>query len=227
LESAVRRSRRRRIVSAVFRTALLASLATALSVGCDSSQTPGTNLTMLALNPSVGRAVFHLRCAPTGGDLPDPSRACAALRQQPRLVTRPKPFVCAGGTFSWWDVTISGRLNGTTIRRSFATCWTPQMATIGRFGLSWDVLRKHLVARRHEGVLPGTRRVFPPGVLRAADLVTCDILGHHLEAGVPVGTGPEGRVSTGYGGANIVSVVLTVAHNRDGSVSASCHRGNA
>src|SRR6266545_1414685 len=214
----------RRIVSDVFRAAILASVAIVLLAGCGSGSQrgSGTNLTMLALNASVGRAVFHLRCAPTGGDLPDPSKACAALRQQPRLVTSPKPFVCVGGTFSWWDVTLRGRLNGKTIRRSFSTCWTPQMATIGRFGLSWDVLQKHLLPRRHEAVLPGTRRVFPPSALRATDLVTCDILGHHLEAGVPVPTGPEGRVSTGYGGVNIVSVVLTIAHNRDGSVSASC-----
>ena len=76
----------------------------------------------------------------------------------------PKPFVCAGGTFSWWDVTISGRLNGKPIHRAFSTCWTPQMATLGRLGMSWDVLRKHLLPRRHEAVLAGTKRSFPSGV---------------------------------------------------------------
>src|SRR4051812_49212260 len=112
---------------------------------------------MLALNSFVGRAVFHLSCAPSAGDVPNPSKACAALQQQPRLVTRPKPFVCAGGMFSRWDVTISGRMTGKAIDRSFSTCCTPQMATIGRFGLSWDVLQKHLFPRRHQAVLPGMK----------------------------------------------------------------------
>ena len=182
---------------------------------------------MLALNPSVGRAVFHLNCTPAGGDVPAPARACAALRKEPQLASGPKPWVCAGGTFSWWDVTITGQLNGNDIHRSFSTCWTPQMATIGKLGLTWDVLQEHLETRRHAAVLPGMKRVFPRSVLRATDLLTCDILGHHLEAGVPVGTGADGRVRTGYGGANIVSVVLSVAHNSGGSVSASCHKGNA
>jgi hypothetical protein len=148
------------------------------------------------------------------------------------LVTDPKPFVCRGGPFSWWDVTISGWLNGEPIRRHFSTCWTPQMGTIGRFGLSWDVLRQHLVRRRHGVVRPGTSRRFPRGVLRSADLVTCNILGHHLKAGVPVPSGPAARVKAryervkvSYGGVTLVSVVLIVSHNRDGSVSATCRRG--
>jgi hypothetical protein len=215
-------SRLRRIVSRGFRAALVTSLAVAVLAGWGSSRTASnTNLTMVALNPWVGRAVFHLSCAPAGGDLPDPSLACSALQQQPSLVTDPNPFVCRGGPFSWWDVTISGRLNGEPIRQHFSTCWTLQMETIGRFGLSWPLLRQHLVPRRHGVVRPGTTRRFPPGVLRAADLVTCNILGHHLEVAVPVET--WGRATAGYGGRQ--QVVLTVAHNRDGSVTASCHRG--
>jgi hypothetical protein len=178
---------------------------------------------MLAINTWVGRAEFHLDCAPPGGDLANATRACAALKKEPELVTDPKRFICLGGPSSWWDITISGRLNNAPIRRRFSTCWTPQMATIGRLGLSWDVLQKHLVPRRHESVLPGTEHVFPPGVLRPADLVTCDILGHHLEIGVPIESGPG--ASMGWGGANVISVTLSVAHRPDGSVDASCHRG--
>jgi hypothetical protein len=59
-----------------------------------------------------------------------------------------------------------------------------------------------------------------PGDLRAADLVTCDIRGHHLQRGVPIDVGPP--ASTGFGGANVTTVTLTAAHNRDGSVSTSC-----
>ena len=108
---------------------------------------PLTRLTMVAVNTTVGRAVFRLRCSPAGGNVPDPERACAALESAPRLITSPKPFVCPGGTFSWWAVTVSGRLDGKRIHRAFATCWTTQMATLGHLGLSQDVLQKHLSPR--------------------------------------------------------------------------------
>jgi hypothetical protein len=181
---------------------------------------PATELTLLAVNPYVGRAVFHLRCAPAGGDLGDPARACAAVAARPQLITRPKPFVCFGGTFSWWDVTITGRLRGRSIHTHTSTCWTPQMATIRRLGLGWQSLRAHLVPRRREAVLPSTRQTFPSGVMRPGDLVTCKILGHELEDGVPI---EYGTSSQGYGGKNVTSVTLSVTHHRDGSVTASCH----
>src|SRR2546423_1840112 len=105
----------RLLVSSCFGLVLAASL-----VGCGSrSVKPSTDLTLVALNPWVGRAVFHLSCAPAGGDLGDPARACAA---------------------------------------------------------------------------------------------------------VPIDYGTS---STGYGGKNVTSVTLSVTHNRDGSVSASCHVGDA
>src|ERR1041385_4685484 len=199
---------------------LLGVLVLALAAGCSSVPTPKTSLTLLAVNTSIGRAVFHLDCAPVGGDVSHAAHACAAIAANPALVTRPKAFVCAGGTFSWWDGTISGRFDGRALRRSFSTCWTPQMATLGKLGLSWDALRKHLEPRRHEAVLAGEQRTFPAGRLRPADLVTCDILGHHLRVGVPVETGLG--ASEGYGGANVVSVTLKVTRNRDGSVPADC-----
>lgn len=72
--------------------------------------------------------------------------------------------------------------------------------------------------------MPGTRRAFPAGLLRVGDIVSCDILGHKLEVGVPT----DSRTSSnGYGGKHVISVTLSVTHNRDGSVAASCHRGNA
>ena len=186
------------------------------------SSASGTKLTMVALNANVGRAVFHLRCAPPGGDLPDPSKACAALDLQPELVTSPQPVICRGGPPSHWYVTISGSLKGQPIDELFTTCWSLQMPTLEQFGLTSQVRQKHLMPRRHKTVRPGTRVRFAPGVLRGADLVTCNILGRHLELGVPVE--PGGRASVGYGGRRLL-VELTVAHNGDGSVTASCHRG--
>ena len=135
------------------------------------STTPSTSLTIVALNEHVGRAVFHLRCDPAGGDMPSPAKACAALAQQPELVTNPKPFVCRGGPQSHWLVTIRGRLNEQRPDLSFSTCWTPQVPTIGQFGLTGEVLRKHLVPRRQKSVPAGKAHRYPPGALRATDLV--------------------------------------------------------
>jgi hypothetical protein len=202
------------------RRPLIGFLVAVSLAGCGSGSTkPSTDLTLLAVNPSVGRAAFHLTCGPAGGDLSHLARACAAVAAQPQLVTRPKPFVCFGGTFSWWDITITGRLRGRRIHTHTSTCWTPQMATIRRLGIGWPSLRAHLLPRRREAVLPGGRQTFPPGLLRPADLVTCTILGRNLEDGVPL---EYGTSSTGYGGTNVTSVTLSVTHNRDGSVTASC-----
>ena len=86
--------------------------------------------------------------------------------------------------------------------------------------MSDRVLQKHLLRRRHEIVLAGAKHLFPPGVLRPADLITCDIRGHHLSVGVP--TVAEQRVSTGYNGKNTVAVNLTVTRHSDGSATAAC-----
>lgn len=205
---------------------LMALVIVALAVSTTASQasdrsTPSTKLTIVALNPWVGRAVFNVNCEPTGGDLPDPTNACAALDRQPDLVTNPQPFVCRGGPASHWLIEISGSLKGQATRQSFDTCWTFQAPLIQEFALTWDVLRTHLVPRRHKSLRPGTTRRFAPGVLRPADLVTCNILGYHLSLGVPVP--PGGRATLG-GGAHS-AVALWVAYNRDASVTASCHRG--
>jgi hypothetical protein len=202
--------------------AILLALAVA---GCGGvSRSPETQLTMTGVNTWVGRAVFHLECGPPGGDLPRPARACSALRKDPALITDPQPFNCIGGFSSWWSVAITGRLNGRPFSGGFATCWTPQMPTLGRFGMSWDVLRKHLVNPRTGVVLPGTRRRFGPGELRTADFITCDIHSHHLKLGVPPPTPRDQSSSVGWGGANVVSVELRATHHPDGSVTAVCHR---
>jgi hypothetical protein len=204
---------------------LVGVLVAVLLAGCGSgSANRATDLTFLAVNPFVGRAVFHLTCAPPGGDLGNPARACAAVAAHPRLVTSPKPFTCMGGTFSWWDVTITGRLRGRQVRTHTSTCWTPQMAMIGRLGIGWESLRAHLLPRRREAVLPSVPKTFPSGAVRPGDLVTCTILGHKLEDGVPI---EYGTSSNGYGGKNVTSVTLSVTHNHDGSVTASCHTGDA
>jgi hypothetical protein len=133
----------------------------------------------------------------------------------------PRPFICGGGTRSGWGITITGTLEGKPVKSEFGTCWTEQMATLGRFGMSWDVLQAHLLPRRHEKVLPETTRVFEPGALEVADLITCDIRGHRLEAGVPDYTGAP--LTVGYNGANVVGVTMTVERHDDASVAVDCH----
>jgi hypothetical protein len=204
---------------------LLVGFLVAVSLaGCGSGgSSRSTDLTFLAVNTFVGRAAFHLTCSPSGGDLRNPARACAAVAARPQLVTSPKPFVCRGGPTSWWDITITGRLRGRQIRTTTSTCWTPQMAMIGRLGIARQ-LQAHLLPRRREAVLPGIPKTFPSGVLRPADLVTCTILGHRLEAGIPLGYATS---NSGYGGKNVIPVTLSVTRNGDGSVSASCRVGES
>jgi hypothetical protein len=181
----------------------------------------GTRLTLTAVNPNVGQAVFHLDCAPTGGDVTDPSAACAALGHDPKLVTAPQPFMCIGSTTSWFDMTISGRLAGKPVHRKFSTCWTPQMATLDKLGLARS-LSRHVLRRRHGVVLPGATRTFPPGTLRPGDLLVCKIDHHRPQLGIPDRFGSMG--STGFGGKNVVTATLTGTRHGDGSVTASCHR---
>ncbi len=193
--------------------------------GCGSGMSlAGTKLTLTAVNPNVGQAVFHLDCGPAGGDVSDPAAACAELERDPKLVTSPRPYTCIGGTTSWFNMTISGRLAGKPVQQKFSTCWTPQMATLDKLGLA-SSLGRHVLRRRHGLVLPGLKRTFPPGTLRPGDLVVCKILHHRLQLGIPDTFGRIG--STGTGGKDVVSVTLSARRSADGSVTASCRRGSA
>ena len=202
----------------------LALLLLALT-GCGSRMNlAGTKLTLTAINPNVGQAIFHLDCEPLGGDVSDPAAACAALGRDPKLITSPKPFTCIGSTTSWFDMTITGRLGGKPVKRKFATCWTPQMATLDKLGLARS-LGRHVLKRRRGVVRPGIARAFPPGALRPGDLLICKIPHRHLQLGIPDSFGPIG--SAGASGGNGLSVTLTGARRADGSVAASCHRGSS
>ena len=178
---------------------------------------PSTRVTILAVNPNVGRALFHLSCGPAGGDVPAPKRACTALASDPELVLRPHPFVCHGGPSSWWDITVSGRLGHRAFRSHTSSCWTPQMALIGRLGIGRS-LAAHLLPRRRQGLFGGQQRTFRAGMLRPGDLVVCDTHGRHLENGVPL----AGTSETGFDGVGVARVRLRVTRHSDGSVTASC-----
>ena len=190
------------------------------AAGCGDSgmNLAGTKLILTAVNPNVGQAVFHLDCGPAGGDVMDPAAACSALGHDPALITAPQPYTCIGGTFSWFDMTISGRLAGKPVHRKFSTCWTPQMATLKKLGLA-SSLGRHVLPRRHGVVLPGLKRTFAPGSLRPGDLLVCKSLHHRVTMGIPDTHGPIGSAATG-------GVTLTGRWSADGSVTASCHGRN-
>lgn len=204
---------------------LLLVLVVLALAGCGSGMNlTGTKPTLTAVNPNVGQAVFHLDCGPAGGDVSDPAAACTALGHDPTLVTSPRPYTCIGGPTSWFDMTISGRLEGKRVQQKFSTCWTPQMATLKKLGLARS-LERHVLPRRHGVVQPGIRRTFEPGSLRPGDLLVCTILHHRVQMGIPDRVGSIGSV--GFGGKNVVSVTLTGTRYADGSITASCHRGSA
>lgn len=203
--------------------AALACLLLALAAGCGAgSAGQPTRLTFTALNSSVGTAIFHLDCGPAGGDVADAAAACAALHRDPTLVTSPTQFTCIGGPSSWFDVTISGRLDGKVVQQKFSTCWTPQSATLGRLGLA-RTLQQHLRTPRHGRLIAGQTRTFPPGALRPGDFLTCRIAGHDLRLGVPAAAGTLG--SMGYGGKSVAGATLSGTRHANGSVTAYCRRG--
>jgi len=205
--------------------AALAAVLVALAAGCGSgAHGTATRLTFSALNTNVGLAVFHLDCAPAGGDVTDPASACAALAHDPKLVTAPKPYTCLGGPTSWFDVTISGRLAGKPVHRQFSTCWAHGMATLDELHL-FKNFNRHIRPRRTRTLVVGIPHTFPPGALRPGDLVTCRTGGHDLELGVPAHAGSMG--SNGFGGVGVVGARLSGTRHADGSVSASCRRGES
>ena len=189
-----------------------------VAAGCGGGmKLAGTKLTLTAINRNVGLAVFHLDCSPSGGDVSDPAAACSALARDPKLVTSPQPFSCLGGPSSWFDVTVAGDLAGKPVQRKFSTCWTPQMATLGKLGLV-SSLERNLRPRRHGVVVRGVPRTFPPGTLRPGDVLVCGIL-HGVQLGIPDRFGSIGLVGTSNG-------TLSGARHHDGSVIATCRRRN-
>lgn len=106
IAEAKRRSRQRRVLVALIAVVVVAAgavLAVELR-GLGPVAPVPANLTLLVVSEGFpgrgalpqgngGRAVFHLRCDPAGGNVADPAKACAAIAAQPSLVTNPQPYV--------------------------------------------------------------------------------------------------------------------------------------
>jgi hypothetical protein len=217
---AKRRARRRRVLVALLAVAVVAAGA-AIGFelrGLGSVKTVPANLAILAVQDNGGRALFHLRCDPAGGNVAQPARACAAIAAQPSLVTNPKPFYDFGNNGAFFRIT--GRLNGKPVHFSGESDWTPQMALIAKLGLAGrngQPLR--LEPRRHRSVGLNQTHTFAPGVLRPGDLVTCRV--HHGYQGPPLAMSVP--IHRGFGNEfGATPGVMAVRVRTDGAVIASC-----
>ena len=112
-------------------------------VGCGENHSGETQLTMVVTQSSrghVSRAVFHLSCQPPRGDFPSPTRSCTAVEKNPKIVSDPKPVFGIGCIGTEDRVTISGWINGRSVRSDFtsyfarACGWTYSMPLV-RAGL--------------------------------------------------------------------------------------------
>jgi hypothetical protein len=186
-------------------------------LGAPVAQVPA-KLTVLAVGDNGGRALFHIRCDPAGGNVADPAKACAAIAAQPGLVTHPKPYYDLGN--NGWYFTISGRLNGQPVHFRGESDWTPQMALISKLGLARSNGQPlHVESPRHGSVGLNQTHTFAPGVLRAGDFITCRVhrsySGPALSSAVPMRPGGGGYLGAQPG-------VLAVRMRADGAVVASC-----
>jgi hypothetical protein len=218
-EARPRARQRRALVTLVAAAIVAAAAVLGVELRGLGSVTPlPARLTVLAVGEEGGRALFHLRCDPAGGNVAQPAEACAAIAAQPSLVTNPKPFFDFGP--NTWYFTITGLLNGKPVRFSGESSWTPQFALIDKLGLAGphgQPLR--LEPRRHGSVGLGQTHTFAPGVLRRGDLVICRV--HHsyqgppLAMSVPIHHGSGGMLGAAPG-------VMNVQLLADGAVRASC-----
>src|SRR4051812_44400449 len=67
----------------------------AIVAGC-GSQASSTRLTV-QVSDSAGTRVYRLQCDPAKGTARNPEAMCAALRQQPDMLSAPRSIVCGPG----------------------------------------------------------------------------------------------------------------------------------
>jgi len=220
IAEAKRRARQRRLVVLLAAVAAVAAgVVLTIELLAPGSVAPvAARLTVLAVRDNGGRALFHLRCDPAGGDVADPAEACAAIAAQPSLVTDPKPFYDGGNNGAYF--TITGRLNGKSVHFRGESDWTPQMQLIDKLGLAGPHGQPlHLEPSRHGLVGLNQTRTFAPGVLRPGDRVACRV--HHSYQGPPLAMSVP--IHRGFGKMlGATPGVIAVRVGADGAVIASC-----
>jgi hypothetical protein len=197
-----------------------------------------------------GRALFHLRCDPAGGNVADPAKACAAIAEQPSLVTNPKPYapehpvvgfagfgtavggpvmqachgdpakLCPANGPDYFKIT--GTFNGKPVHFSGGGSFATDVPLVAKLGLAGRFGKPvvPLEPRRHGFVAMSHTRTFAPGVLRPGDLVTCRA--DHPYQGPPLATSVPVHRGNAPEGSSAMPGLMAIRIRADGAVVASC-----
>jgi hypothetical protein len=262
------RARRRQLLTALIAVvAVAAGAVLTVELGGQGSVAPVSvapvpaNLTVLVVSQGFpghgtlprgdgGRALFHLKCDPAGGNVADPAKACAAIAAQPSLVTNPKPYVPrrpgagfpgfgvpAGGPLMqvchWHPAKlcpadgpdyfkITGSVNGKPVHFGGGGIFATDVPLVVKLGLATRYGKPvvPLEPRRHGFVAMSHTRRFAPGVLRPGDLVTCR--SHHSYQGPPLATSVPVHRGNAPDGSSAMAGLMAIRIRPDGAVIASC-----
>jgi hypothetical protein len=104
---------------------VLASVGAVLALGSlpasGLARPPATELTIRVWNrpvPAPPARIYRLACAPAGGTLPHPARACAALAAAPKLLAPPRSCRAVDVV----RATVTGTLRRAPLRRTYLGC---------------------------------------------------------------------------------------------------------
>ena len=180
-----------------------------------------TQLTMVVTDIQKGRAAFHLSCRPPRGDFHSPAKSCAAVEKNSTIVTDPKPLNCIGCLGSGFQVSFGGLIDGRPVQSQlFIPAWNGSMPLVraGLYGaFVYTDFSKHLLPLRHVILNKPTVKTYPPGQLRPADLVSCNLAGSHIELPVPF-IGAWDKMP------RFEVAILKINRNKNGSVWVSCRK---
>lgn len=206
---------------------------------------PGQHTSLLM---NGGRALFHLKCDPAGGDVADPAKACAAIAAQPRLVTDPTPYLangtrtegpvslgripamqsCPSNPAKWCPAngpdyfTITGTVNGKPVHFSGGGLFSTDVPLVAKLGLATrlgaPVVR--LEPQRRAFVAMSHTHRFAPGVLRPGDLVTCRAT--HSYRGFPLAMTVPVHPGNAPQQFSAMPGLMAIRIRADGSVLAAC-----
>lgn len=263
MAEAKRRARLRRLLVALI-VAVAAAAAAALTVelrGRGSVAPIPANLTMLVVSEGFpghrilpqgngGRALFHLRCDPASGNVADPAKACAAIAEQPSLVTNPKPYLPSSPAISFGGLgmpvggplmqvchshpaklcpangpdyfKITGGVNGKAVHFGGGGIFATDVPLVAKLGLATRYGKPvvRLEPRRHRFVAMSHTHTFAPGMLRPGDLVTCRA--NHSYKGPPLAMSvPVHRGNTPEE-FTAMPGLMAIRIRADGTVLASC-----
>jgi hypothetical protein len=197
-----------------------------------------------------GRALFHLKCEPAGGNVADPAKACAAIAAQPSLVTNPKPYSTSGPVTGipgfgipagrpprqvchWHPAKlcpadgpdyfkITGSVNGKPVHFGGGGIFATDVPLVAKLGLAGRYGKPvvRLEPRRHAFVAMSHTHRFAPGVLRPGDLVTCRA--NQSYQGPPLAMSIPVHRGNAPEESSALPGLMAIRIRADGAVLASC-----